>query len=168
VTLRIEPMAESDLLAVLAIEQSVAVVPWTAGQFADSLRAGYSAWVGRSAEKTSGNVVSGVAGFALWMQGGDEAHLLNIGVGRDWQGRGYGAQLLRHVIGGARRAGATSMFLEVRPSNLPALHLYRSFGFAEVGRRKAYYPAPPPQPREDALVLRLGLDGVDGGCDGTR
>lgn len=154
--MRIEPMGEDDLAVVLAIEQAVAVVPWTAGHFADSLKAGYSAWVGRR----DGEVV----GFALWMLTYAEAHLLNIGIGKASQGRGYGTQLLRHVVDGARQAGALSLFLEVRPSNETALRLYRRFGFAEVGRRKGYYPAPFPQAREDALVLRLALD-EDPECD---
>lgn len=149
-SLCIEPMGEADLAAVAAIEQAVAVVPWTGGQFADSLKAGYSAWVGRRNGK--------VVGFALWMLTCDEAHLLNIGIDKAHQGWGHGAQLLRHVIAGARQAGALSLFLEVRPSNETAFRLYRHFGFAEVGRRKGYYPAPFPQAREDALVLRLALD----------
>jgi [ribosomal protein S18]-alanine N-acetyltransferase len=149
-SLRIEPMGDADLAAVVAIEQEVAVVPWTFGQFADSLKAGYSGWVGRRNGK--------VAGFALWMLTYDEAHLLNIGVDKASQGWGYGAHLLRHVLAGARQAGALSVLLEVRPSNGTALRLYRRFGFVEVGQRKGYYPAPFPQAREDALVLRLALD----------
>jgi [SSU ribosomal protein S18P]-alanine acetyltransferase (EC 2.3.1.128) len=37
----------------------------------------------------------------------------------------------------------------------PALALYRSEGFCEVGRRRHYYPAP--QGREDALILAVEL-----------
>ncbi|MNI99499.1 ribosomal-protein-alanine N-acetyltransferase [compost metagenome] len=50
------------------------------------------------------------------------------------------------------------MFLEVRPSNTPALALYHSEGFNEIGRRPRYYPAA--QGREDALVMAIEL--VDG------
>ncbi|MDF3835797.1 ribosomal-protein-alanine N-acetyltransferase, partial [Cupriavidus basilensis] len=46
-----------------------------------------------------------------------------------------------------------TMLLEVRPSNGGAIALYRQAGFAEIGRRKGYYPAAG-QVREDALVLR--------------
>ena len=55
----------------------------------------------------------------------------------------------------ARHGGAESLLLEVRPSNAPALRLYRNFGFQEVGRRKGYYPAS--TGREDALVMRKSL-----------
>ena len=40
------------------------------------------------------------------------------------------------------------MTLEVRASNEPAISLYKSFGFSEVGVRKKYY-----ENTEDALLL---------------
>ena len=46
--------------------------------------------------------------------------------------------------------------LEVRPSNLRALKVYAQYGFTEIGRRKAYYPAHNGQ-REDAIVMRFKL-----------
>lgn len=54
--------------------------------------------------------------------------------------------------------GAQRVFLEVRPSNTPALALYHSEGFNEIGRRPRYYPAA--QGREDAVVMAIEL--VDG------
>jgi ribosomal-protein-alanine N-acetyltransferase len=50
-------------------------------------------------------------------------------------------------------AAATSVHLEVRSSNAPALAFYAALGFEEVGRRPRYYA----DPVEDALLLRLGL-----------
>ena len=48
------------------------------------------------------------------------------------------------------------MFLEVRPTNRPALLLYEGLGFAPVGLRRGYYQAV--GGREDAIVYRLDLD----------
>ena len=45
------------------------------------------------------------------------------------------------------------MTLEVRVSNLPAREFYRSYGFREAYRRKAYY-----QDGEDAFALMLPLE----------
>ena len=81
----------------------------------------------------------------------DEAHLLNIGIGRRHQGKGHGARLLRQIIDDARSAGAVRLLLEVRPSNRQAIDFYRHFGFSQVGVRRAYYPAA--AGREDALVF---------------
>jgi len=44
------------------------------------------------------------------------------------------------------------MFLEVRPSNTPAIRLYQSLGFTQIGIRRGYYQAQ--GGREDAVVLR--------------
>ncbi|MND05848.1 ribosomal-protein-alanine N-acetyltransferase [compost metagenome] len=55
----------------------------------------------------------------------------------------------------ARDYGAQTILLEVRPSNQAAIELYASAGFAEIGRRRGYYPAG--NEREDAIVLQLEL-----------
>ena len=148
---RIEPMSLADVDAVLAIEQQVAVVPWTRGHFTDSLKAGYSAWVSRNE--------NGISGFALWMLSVDEAHLLNIGALAVHHGQGLGFRLLQQVLSGASAAGAKSVFLEVRPGNAAAIRLYHRVGFKQVGRRKGYYPTQGAG-REDALVFSLEMNFV--------
>ncbi|MBF1164396.1 MAG: ribosomal protein S18-alanine N-acetyltransferase [Dechloromonas agitata] len=136
-------MNERDLDAVAALEASLQVFPWSRGNFADSLQSGYSAWVLR----LGGDLI----GFSVVMSVLDEAHLLNIGVGKRYQGQGYGARLLRHAMECARLGGADRLFLEVRPSNERAVDLYRHFGFRQIGLRKGYYPAV--TGREDALIF---------------
>jgi ribosomal-protein-alanine N-acetyltransferase len=49
-----------------------------------------------------------------------------------------------------------SSLLEVRPSNVRALQVYKRYGYAEIGRRKGYYPAHEGR-REDAIVMRYLL-----------
>jgi len=137
------PMNERDLDAVAALEASLQTFPWSRGNFADSLSAGYSAWVLRR----GGDLV----GFSVVMSVIDEAHLLNIGVGKRYQGQGYGARLLRHAMECAGLGGARMLFLEVRPSNDKAVELYRHFGFRQIGLRKGYYPAV--VGREDGLIF---------------
>src|SRR5450830_1875528 len=48
------------------------------------------------------------------------------------------------------------LLLEVRVSNLRALHVYKRYGFVEIGRRKNYYPVDQ-HTREDAIVMSLPL-----------
>ena len=144
------PMNMSDLDEIIAIENVVYPFPWSRGNFADSISAGYSAWVCR----IGGELV----GYAVVMLALDEAHLLNISVDAKRQGMGFGARLLRHAMQVARDRGATTLLPEVRPSNDRALELYEHFGFVRIGVRKNYYPAA--VGREDAIVLTHALTEV--------
>ncbi len=85
----------------------------------------------------------------------DDAHLLTISVAEKRQRMGFGARLLCHAMDVAQQCNATSMLLEVRPSNEKALMMYRHFGFQQIGVRRGYYPAA--VGREDALVLTRAL-----------
>ncbi|HET7198425.1 MAG TPA: ribosomal protein S18-alanine N-acetyltransferase [Burkholderiales bacterium] len=140
-------MGEADLGEVVAIERSIYTHPWTRGNFADSLRAGYDCHTWRM----QGELV----GYFVVMSGGGEAHLLNLSVAAAHQRRGHGAALLREATRLARRRGAQAIFLEVRPSNQAGQRLYTRFGFRRVGLRRDYYPAA--AGREDAIVLSLAL-----------
>lgn len=143
-------LRESDLNAVMAIESRGYPFPWTRGIFIDCLRAGYP---GLAMERDGLLVGYGVLSIAA-----DEAHVLNICIDPLAQSRGLGRQLLRALVRLAADRGAQRVFLEVRPSNTPALALYHSEGFNEIGRRPRYYPAA--QGREDAVVMAIEL--VDG------
>ena len=142
---RFRPMIEDDLDWVLEHEPRLYPFPWTRGNFEDSLKSGYSCWVMEEGDAA--------VGYAVVMQVFDEAHLLNFSVVQAAQRRGVGAALLAFLREAVRARGAAQFFLEVRPSNTPALSLYEKAGFASIGRRKGYYPAV--GGREDALVMRV-------------
>ncbi len=144
---RFSPMQETDLEWVAEQDKLLYPFPWAAVNFADSMSAGYGCWtMFEGAER---------AGYAVLMMVLDEVHILNISVVVERQGRGLGRRLLDHLAEVAKAAGARQMFLEVRPSNKPALALYQRAGFETIGRRKGYYPAT--DGREDALVMRWPL-----------
>ncbi len=145
--LRLEAMTDRDLDEVLAIEKTVYSHPWTRGNFADSLRAGY--------ECRTLRLDAELIGYCVLLIGPGEAHLLNLSIAGTRQRRGHGTALLREVLRIAREHGAARLFLEVRPSNVAARKLYESFGFHSVGVRGAYYPAH--HGREDALVMTTEL-----------
>ena len=144
---RIRPMLGNDLAQVLRIERISYEFPWTAGNFHDSLRAGYSTWVAEQERQ--------VLAYMVLMLGYEEGHVLNLTVAPEWRRRGIATELLRHAAHTARYHRAEVLFLEVRPSNQGALALYRQMGFSELGVRRRYYPAP--DGREDAIVMRLTL-----------
>lgn len=147
--LRFAPMLAADVDEVHALECSVFPHPWSRGNFSDSLASGYDAWTARDAQGR-------LAGYYLLMYAVDEAHLLDVAVAADRQRQGLGRHLLDRIGARAREQGMSSVLLEVRPSNERALDVYRRYGYREIGRRKAYYPAHGGQ-REDAIVMRIDL-----------
>lgn len=144
---QLAPMREADLAEVMAIESAIYSHPWTRGNFADSIAAGYDC---RCLRK-GGELI----GYFVLMIAAQEAHLLNLSIAAAHQRLGHGSSLLREAADLARRLGARSIFLEVRPSNRGAQALYTRFGFRRIGTRRGYYPAH--SGREDALVLTLPL-----------
>lgn len=148
--LALRPMVAADVDEVHALECSVFPHPWSRANFIDSLASGYDAWVARE----DGNGL--LAGYFLLMYAVDEAHLLDVAVAGPRQGAGLGRFLLDRIAARARGQGMESVLLEVRPSNERALRVYRRYGYAEIGRRKGYYPAHEGR-REDAIVMRYVL-----------
>jgi len=65
---------------------------------------------------------------------------------------GLGARLLAHAEAVAAGRGVRRIVLEVARDNAAARRLYGTGGYAEVGRRRAYYLRPDGG-RQDALIL---------------
>lgn len=141
-------MMETDVAGVIALERAAYLFPWSEGIFRDCLRVGYLCRVLEAGD--------GLGGYAIMSMGAGEAHILNICIRADLRGLGVGRRLLAWLLDQAREAGQGWAFLEVRPSNRPAIRLYESLGFEPVGLRRGYYQAV--GGREDAIVYRLDLD----------
>lgn len=150
-------MSVADLSLVMAIEATAYRYPWTRGNFADSLAAGYLA---RLACDAQGQCI----GYFVAMLGAGELHLLNLTVTPPVQRQGLGKALLRRLCAEGRLLGAGVVWLEVRESNQAARRLYATSGFTEVGVRRSYYPLDAGQ-REDAVVMSIPLEGVERGMD---
>ena len=140
-------MRMADLPEVAHLEKSLYAFPWSLGNFRDSLTAGYDCWTVTHGET--------VIGYAVLMVALDEAHLLNFAIAAEWQNQGIGRGFLTHMIEVAKQAACQIVYLEVRPSNIPARHLYKTMGFQQIAIRPEYYPAV--AGREDALFLGLSL-----------
>ncbi len=147
VTVYLRPMEQKDVEEVGAIEREAYAFPWSKGIFTDCLRAGHVAWV----VEEEGQIHA----YSLMAVAAGEAHLLNLCVRPRCHRRGFGRVLLSQMLAEARARRAQTMFLEVRPSNRPAIALYHKMGFSEVGTRPGYYPAH--NGKEDALILALQL-----------
>ena len=135
-------MQADDLDRVVALEQKAFSHPWMRKLYADALTS-YECWM---MLVDNHHVGPGVISQVL-----DEAHLLNIAIAVEQQGKGLGLQLLKYLMQRSSERGCVECFLELRESNQSAYRLYERFGFNEIGRRRDYYPAV--GRHEDALVM---------------
>jgi ribosomal-protein-alanine N-acetyltransferase len=140
----------ADVTAIWAIEKLSFPTPWSRWSFLLEL-----------GQRNSHTLVAGPPAPQPWQTWGylifwvvlEEMHILNLAVHPDYRRRGIARRLLAEGLARARTLGAELAWLEVRPSNLAARALYKSFGFTEVGRRLHYYD----DTKEDALLLTLDL-----------
>lgn len=138
----VAPMRHRHLEAVLRIEGQVQPRPWSLRLFEDELeRRGRHYVVART-----GATVVGFAGLLMIV---DDGHVATVAVDPTQQGAKVATRLMVELVRGALALGANQLTLEVRASNTRAQSLYRRFGFAPAGVRKAYYA----DNREDAIVM---------------
>ncbi len=141
--LSLEPMALSDIAAVVAIEQAAYGHHWLPRDYHHELTK--NEYAHYFVLKNEFSAPIGLAG--LWLLAG-EAHIITVAIQPSWQRLGLGEQLLIHLLAVAKELAATVATLEVRRSNHAAIALYQKYGFAEVGCRRGYY-----DDGEDALIL---------------
>ncbi len=144
---RFRKMTLADVDEVIVIERASYAFPWSDGIFRDCVKVGYFCRVVE--------FQGVISGYGIMSLAAGEAHVLNVCVREDLREHHVGRSLMTYLLDQAREAGMDYGFLEVRPSNAPAVHLYESMGFQQIGRRKGYYQAA--GGREDALVYRLPL-----------
>lgn len=136
-------MNPSHVAQVVALERVCFTDPWSEASVAGELDNELSLWL----VAVEGETVLGYVGSQTVL---DSTDILNVAVSPDHRGCGIGRALLTELEQRLRQQGVTEVLLEVRPSNAPAIALYTSLGFVQVGRRPNYYL----NPREDALILK--------------
>lgn len=77
--------------------------------------------------------------FGLALEAGADAELLSIATDPAGRRAGWGRRIFQALDAEAQNRGLERWVLEVARNNLPAIGLYKSSGFVEIGVRKAYY-----------------------------
>ena len=128
---------------------------WTEQQYRDLLAPGeggvrHLVLVDQSEADSPSSPGAALLGFLVACQVESEWELENIVVAAGARRTGIGRGLLDALLVEARRTNNSSVFLEVRESNVAARALYEESGFVQVGQRRAYYKSPV----EDAVLYR--------------
>lgn len=139
----IEQMDARHIPAVARLERECFSDPWSENSLAGELTNPLSTWL----VAMDGELLAGYIGSQAVL---GEADMMNLAVAPEYRRRGVGEALTAALVKALQARQVTTLTLEVRVSNTPAIALYEKMGFAQVGRRPRYYE----KPREDALILR--------------
>lgn len=143
---KLVPLSEKHLEAVIEIESELFSQPWQLDDFRRLIGKPEVISLAALAENK-------VVGYSCCWVVIETAELGNIAVARRYQGRSVARALLDATIKACRQRKIASLFLEVRSSNRRAIELYRRYGFAQIGIQHGYYS----HPLEDALIMKLEL-----------
>ena len=136
-------MREQHVAQVAALERLCFSDPWSERSIASELDNKLALWL----VAADGERVVGYVGSQTVLP---ETDMMNVAVSPERRREGIAEALVDALVSELKNIGSTSLTLEVRASNMPAIGLYEKMGFLEAGRRKNYYR----NPREDALILR--------------
>ena len=131
----------SDEKGIALLERECFSSPWSENAILESASADTSFFVYTENEK-----ILGYAGLQIVL---DEGYVTNIAVTKEARGRGIGKALVETLVAFAKDKSLAFISLEVRQSNVPAIALYKKFGFEDKGKRKAFYQSP----TEDAIIM---------------
>ena len=136
-------MNASHVAQVAALEALCFADPWSEKSIASELSNHLALWY----VALDGDTVVGYVGSQTC---GPETDMMNIAIHPDYRRRSIAHSLIECLILELKNRGSSSLTLEVRASNAPAVTLYEKLGFEQIGLRKNYYR----NPKEDALILR--------------
>lgn len=141
--MKIVKMDDSHPEQIARFEELYFSAPWSEKSIRSELKNPLSLWlVALQDEKVIGYVGSqSVLG---------EADMMNLAVSLEYRRNGVARALVTRLIENLAENQIHALTLEVRASNNPAISLYDSLGFVQVGRRPNYYQ----RPKEDAFILR--------------
>ena len=142
----IRKMNLGDVSAISELEKQCFSDPWSENSIASEVDNPLSYWLVAEVD----GVVAGYVGSQTVL---DASDMMNLAVSPDYRRQGIGQALVNALVEHLQENRVIALLLEVRVSNMPAIALYKSLGFEQVGRRPKYYH----NPREDALILRKEL-----------
>lgn len=147
----VRAMERADVPAVAAIEHAVSPEPWSVALFEGEFEVAPERRHWLVAVDSSVDAIVGFVGM-MFVGAAGEGHLMNVAVAPDHRRRGIATLLCSCAFDHAADGGFDALTLEVRQSNGAAIELYRRFGFAPVGVRRAYYTNPDGS-KEDGMIM---------------
>jgi [ribosomal protein S18]-alanine N-acetyltransferase len=148
----ISTLNEHDLAEAYKVEQMCHPIPWSRKTFFSNQGERYLNF--------KITIDGKIVGFCICQYVADEATLFNIAIHPEYRQQGLAKALLNHLIDELMAINSpkaiSTLWLELRKSNAPAMKLYHSIGFNQITIRKNYYPTIDGK-QEDAIVMAYTL-----------
>lgn len=142
ITIREMTLADVDRVCVL--EEMAFSMPWHKESFVEMIENKDALYLVADDERSG---VIGCCGVRSIVGEGD---ITNVVVHPDFRQKGVAYEMLTQLLlRGEQDFGIKEFTLEVRYSNIGAIHLYEKLGFVSEGIRKNFYE----EPVEDALIM---------------
>lgn len=141
--INIVQMNRTHLDAIAKLEEECFAHPWSKNSLEDYLNNPSAYFF--TALTDSSKVVGYIGTYIVC----DEAYITNVAVTAERRGCKIGKELVLRAVDNAAKNNASFISLEVRPSNTPAVALYKSLDFKTDGIRPNFYR----DPDEDALIM---------------
>ncbi len=136
----IEELKENEIPVIAELEKASFSKPWSEDSIRDSFNNPSCSFFTAKDKEIIGYIGISIAA--------DEGYILNVAVFPERRNSGVGKSLVTFLIN-KYKEDLRFLTLEVRPSNKPAVNLYKSLGFEKAGERPSYYS----NPTENALLL---------------
>lgn len=127
-----------NVLDILKIEQACFSTPWTEQGIAESIE-------NENTYLYIATIDDKIAGYMGVQIFSGEGYVTNVATLPEFRRMGVAKALIEEVL----KNEMEFLTLEVRESNIPAISLYKSLNFVEVGKRPRFYR----EPTEDAVLM---------------
>ena len=140
--LTVRRMTQADCVKAAQLEKEIFTQPWSEQGFLDAISMEQNIFL---VAEDAGEI----CGYIGMYQALDEGEITNVAVSPEKRNAGIGWKLMQAALETAKEQGISRVVLEVRVSNVSAIHLYEKCGFANCGIRKGFYDFP----KEDAYIM---------------
>ena len=137
-------MVQEDIEDVVRIEaEAYGEHHWSKSSFYDEMNNNLAKYY--CAKTSEGNIIAYAGTWNII----DETHITTIAVSPEYRRKHIGEALILKILGDCYESKIKYLTLEVRESNIPAIELYKKYGFSSLGTRKGYYQ----DNNESALIM---------------
>lgn len=137
-----------DVEAIVSLDQEVLQTNWHEKLYAESI-------VLKDTQSLVLDHEGRLIGFLIYRNIGGDFEIIQLALNKAYQRQGLASMMIDYMIQDAQSSHIEFIYLEVEKDNLPALNLYKKYGFEAIHQRKNYYGQ-----GQNAIVMRKEMSNV--------